>query len=63
LKKDEWRLLGFGLLAALLIELVLWPIFSHHIHLPRLAGYLIVLAIAGAVYIFAEYARRRKRQD
>jgi hypothetical protein len=60
LKKDEWQLLAYGLLAALLVELAFWSNFQHHIHVSRTQGSLIVLGIAVAVYLL--YLRRRARR-
>src|SRR6202007_3231923 len=55
LSKDEWRLLGPGLLAALPMELALWPIFAYNIQMPKILQYAICGAIAVAVFLLSEY--------
>ena len=50
MSKDEWKLLWYGLLTALLMGLVLVPILMHNIHFPKLAAEAILAIIAGAVF-------------
>ena len=57
---EEWRLLGYGLLTAGLIAVVLTPIIAHDRNFPRLAGEAIVGAIALAVFGMAKYMEKRK---
>lgn len=52
LGKDEWRLLRYGLLAALLMTLGLWPIFVYKVHLRQIVLYAICGAIARASFWF-----------
>jgi hypothetical protein len=58
---DEWRLLGYGMLTAFLIALVLMPIFLHNINLPKSVGEGIVGAIALAVFLLSKYVEHRKK--
>jgi len=63
MSKDDWRLLGYGLLAALLISLALWPIFIYRIKFPKIVGELICAAIAGAVFLLSKYRAGRNKSD
>jgi hypothetical protein len=47
--KDEWRLLGYGLLAASLMALFLVPIFLHYKNFPKSLAEVILGVIAFAV--------------
>jgi hypothetical protein len=58
--KDEWKLLWYGLLTALLMALVLVPILSHDINFPKVAAEAILAAIAGLVFLLYRYLERRK---
>jgi len=59
--KDQWRLLGYGLLTASLMALFLMPIFIYDIKFPKLAAEAILAVIAGAVYWLSKYMERRKK--
>ncbi len=58
---DEWRLLGYGLLTALLMALVLVPILLHDKNFPRLAAEGILGALALAVFLLSRYMERRAK--
>jgi hypothetical protein len=58
--KDEWKLLQYGLLTALLMGLVLGLIIWHDIKLPKLVAEAILAAIAGVVFLLYRYIERRK---
>ena len=58
---DEWRLLGYGLITALLMALVLVPILMHNINFPKLAAEAILGAIALAIFLLSKYMQRRKK--
>jgi hypothetical protein len=63
MKKDEWKLLRYGLLTALLMGLVLMPILVHNINFPKHAAEAILAAIAVAVFLLYGYIERRKKTD
>jgi hypothetical protein len=58
---DEWRLLRYGTLTALLMDLVLVPILRHNMNFPKLAAEVILGAIALAVFLLSKYMERRKK--
>jgi hypothetical protein len=58
---DEWRLLGYGLLTAFLMSLVLVPILLHNINFPKLVAEGILGAIALAIFALSKYMERRKK--
>jgi hypothetical protein len=58
--KDEWKLLRYGLLTALLMGLILGPILWHDINFPKVAGDAILAAAAGLVFLLYRYMERRK---
>jgi hypothetical protein len=61
MKHDEWRLLGYGMLTAVLMALVLVPILLHNRNFSRLAAEGILGAIALAVFALSkDMARPRK---
>jgi hypothetical protein len=57
---DEWRLLGYGILTAILMAVVLVPILVHNVNFPKLAAEGILGAIALAVFVLSKYMERRK---
>jgi len=59
-REDQRRLLGYGLLAAVLMALVLLPIFKYHIKIPKWAAQAIVAAIAGVVFLLSKHMGQRK---
>ncbi len=59
--KDQWRLLGYGLLTASLMALFAVPILIYDKNFPKLAGEAILAVIAGAVYWLSKYMERRKK--
>jgi hypothetical protein len=61
MNKDEWKLLGYGLLTAVLMALGLVPILVHNIKFPKNAAEAILAAIAVAVFLFYRYIERRKK--
>ena len=60
---DEWRLLRYGMLTALLMGLVLVPILHHNINFPRSVAEGILGAIALAVFLLSKYLERRKKSN
>jgi hypothetical protein len=60
---DEWRLLRYGILAALLMALVLVPILVHDRHFPKSAAEGILGAIALGVFLLSKYMERRKKTN
>jgi len=60
---DEWRLLGYGMLTALLMALVLVPILVHNRNFPKLAAEGILGAVALAVFAFSKYMERRRKTN
>jgi len=63
MSKDDWRLLRYGLLTALLMALVLVPILIHNINFPKVAAEAILAAIAGTVFLLSKYMERRKSSN
>jgi hypothetical protein len=60
---DEWRLLRYGLLTAILMALVLVPILLHDMSFPKLLAEGILGAIAVALFMLAKYIERRKKSN
>jgi len=60
---DEWRLLRYGLLTALLMGIVLVPILVHDKNFPRSAAEGILGAITLAVFLLSKYPERRKKSS
>jgi hypothetical protein len=60
---DEWRLLGYGILTASLIGLVLAPILLHHRSFPKSSAEGIIGAIALAVFVLSRYMEHRKKSN
>jgi hypothetical protein len=60
---DEWRLLRYGLLTALLMALVLVPILRHNMNFPRSAAEGILGGIALGVFLLSKYIERRKKSN
>ena len=58
---DEWRLLGYGLLTAFLMALVLVPILLHDKNFPRPAAEGILGALALAIFLLSKYMERRTK--
>ncbi len=58
---DEWRLLRYGILTALLMALVLVPILVHDRNFPKPAAEGILGAIALSVFFLSKYMERRKK--
>jgi len=58
---DEWRLLRYGMLTALLMLVVLVPILAHNRNFPKLVAEGILGAIALAVFLLSKYMERRKK--
>ena len=61
--KDEWRLLGYGLLAASLMALFLVPIFLHYKNFPKSLAEVILGLIALAVFALSKYMERRRKSN
>lgn len=60
LVRDQRRLLGYGLLAAVLMACFLVPLFMYRVKFPRWAAEGILAAIAGAVFLLSKYLERRR---
>lgn len=60
---DEWRLLGYGILTAGLMALVLVPILLHNRNFSRLAAEGILGAVALSVFALSKYMERRKKRN
>jgi hypothetical protein len=60
---DEWRLLRYGTLTALLMALALVPILIHNRNFPKSAAEGILGAIALGVFLLSKYIERRKKSD
>jgi hypothetical protein len=58
--EDQRRLLGYGLLAAVLMASFLVPLFVYRVSLPKWAAEAVLAAIAGAVFLLSKYLERRK---
>jgi len=58
---DEWRLLGYGMLTAFLMALVLVPILLHNMNFPKLVAEGILGVIALAAFLLSKYMERRKK--
>lgn len=61
--KDEYRLLGYGILTAVLVAAALSPIFAFNLKVPRIVTEVIVAAIAVAVFGISKRTRRDKDSD
>jgi len=61
--KDEWRLLGYGLLTASLMALFLVPILVWHKNFPRFLAEIILGVIALAVFTLSKYMERRRKSN
>jgi hypothetical protein len=60
---DEWRLLGYGVLAALLLALILVPILLHNMNFSKLLAEGILGAVAMAVFAVSKYMERRNKSN
>jgi uncharacterized membrane protein YfcA len=58
--EDQRRLLGYGLLAAVLMASFLVPLFVYRVSFPKWAAEAVLAAIAGAVFLLSKYMERRK---
>jgi hypothetical protein len=52
--EDQRRLLGYGLLAAVLMAVFLVPLFVYRVSLPKWAAEAVLAAIAGAVFLLSK---------
>jgi len=59
---DQRRLLGYGLLTAVLMASFLVPLFVYKVNIPKWAAEAVLAAIAGAVFLLSKYMERRKFQ-
>ena len=57
MSKDEWRLLRYGLFAAVLTLLILIPIQIHMLHFSRWAGRAILCGIVISVFVLYQMRR------
>ena len=57
---DQRRLLGYGLLAAVLMASFLAPLFVYRVRFPKWAAEAILGAIAGAVFLLYRHVERRR---
>jgi uncharacterized membrane protein YfcA len=62
-REDQRRLLGYGVLAAVLMALFLVPMFTYKINVPKWAAEAILAAIAGAVFLLSKYMEHRRNQS
>ena len=58
---DEWRLLGYGLVTACLMVVVLLPILIYKPNFPKLGAEAILGAVAVAVFLLSKHMERRKK--
>ena len=58
-RNDKRRLLGYGLLAAVLMAAFLIPVFVYHVNVPKVAAEAVLAAIGVAVFLFSEWMQRR----
>jgi Mn2+/Fe2+ NRAMP family transporter len=58
--EDQRRLLGYGLLAAVLMASFLAPLFVYKVSFPKWAAETVLAAIAGAVFLLSKCLQRRK---
>jgi antibiotic biosynthesis monooxygenase (ABM) superfamily enzyme len=58
--EDQRRLLGSGLLAAVLMAFFLVPLFVYRVSFPKWAAEAVLAAIAGAVFLLSKCLERRK---
>jgi hypothetical protein len=58
--EDQRRLLGYSLLAAVLMTSFLVPLFAYRVSFPKWAAEAVLAAIAGAVFLLSKYLERRK---
>ena len=58
---DEWRLLGYGLLTAFLMALVLVPILQNDKNFSKLGAEGILGVLALAVFLLSKYMERRAK--
>jgi hypothetical protein len=63
MKNDEWKLLGYGLLTAVLMGLVLVPILVHDRNFPKGAAEAILGFIAVVVFLLYRYIERKKNSN
>lgn len=62
-RKDEWKLLGYGLLTVVLMGVALGPILIHNMNFPRQAAEALMAVIAVAVFLLYKYIESRKKSD
>ena len=60
---DDWRLLRYGMLTAILMALVLVPILLHNINFPRSVAEGILGGIVLVVFLLSKYMERRKKPN
>ncbi|MGB8128653.1 MAG: hypothetical protein WCG81_02560 [Candidatus Angelobacter sp.] len=61
--KDEWRLLGYGSLAAFLMALFLVPILVWHKNFPRFLAEIVLGVIALTVFALSKYMEHRGKSN
>jgi hypothetical protein len=62
MSKEEWQLLGYGLLTAILMALFLVPILAYKINLPKPIAEGVLGLIALVVFSLYKYVGHRKRK-
>jgi len=60
--EDQRRLLGYGLLAAVLMASFLVPLFLYRVSFPKWAAEAVLAAIAGGVFLLSKYLERRRSE-
>lgn len=60
--EDQRRLLGYGMLAAILMSSFLGLLFVYNVTVPKWAAHAVLAAIAGAVFLLSKYMERRRFQ-
>ena len=58
---DEWRLLGYGMLTAFLMLVVLLPILRHNINFLRSTAEGMLGGIAFAIFLLSKYMEHRNK--
>ena len=60
---DDWSLLGYGFLAAVLIAIAVTVLIMHFVSLPFIGAGALIAVIVVPVYWLARYKERERRRD